>query len=77
MPSSWASLSRASRPFIALIELAVLVAREEELVHLVDQRGVVDREDLPEHLFLSSQPWPAGRTEEARIAGRQATPTRD
>src|SRR6266568_9473744 len=39
-------------------ELAVLVAGEEELVHLVDQRGIVDREDLPEHLGLSSR---AGR----------------
>src|SRR6266446_1443378 len=39
-------------------ELAVLVAGEEELVHLVDQRGVVYREDLPEHLGLSSRALP-------------------
>src|SRR5262249_33647909 len=33
--------------------LAVLLAREKELVHLVDQRGIVAREDLPEHVVVS------------------------
>src|SRR5258707_9211186 len=37
-------------------ELAALVAREEELVHLVDERRVVDGEDLPQHRLLSLPP---------------------
>src|SRR5512134_3130091 len=37
-------------------QLAALVAGEEELVHLVDERGVVDGEDLPQHAPLPTGP---------------------
>ena len=66
MPSSWPELVERLEPVHGADELAVLVAGEEELVHLVDQRGVVDREDLPEHPSLLPRP-PArhGHLEEA------------
>src|SRR5512136_2871191 len=50
-------------------QLAVLVPGEEELVHLVDERRVVDGEDLPQH-----SPLPTGPPG-ALFAGSTALPT--
>src|SRR6185503_2611253 len=41
------------QPIHGADELAALVAGEEELVHLVDERRVVDGEDLPQHRAFS------------------------
>src|SRR5260221_4878796 len=42
-------------------ELAALVTGEEELVHLVDERRIVDGEDLPQHRPLSCRRAVLGR----------------
>ena len=60
-------------------ELAVLVTGEEELVHLVDERRVVDGQDLPQHQsssVASSSVAPAARPASAMRSRRNGSGAR-
>jgi hypothetical protein len=67
-----AELVQRLQPVHGADELAVLVAGEEELVHLVDERRVVDGEDLPQHRLLSCR-RPAPDSDLSRVARADET----